>query len=240
MMALRAENISKQFFRASKTSNNFLAVQATDFSLQNGSLAICVGRSGSGKTTLLNMLSGLLTPTTGKVLLDDINLYALPDEGLSFLRSSRIGIIPQGRAALDTLTVMENVLLPCLLQGQKAAGQTQGISQATQRAEALLERLGMSHLTGAMPGELSGGELRRLSIARALVQQPDVILADEPTGDLDDENTKTVLTLLREAADGGAAVLLITHENNALPYADTVWRMNNGQLLPADTKTEGA
>lgn len=240
-MAIRAENISKRYFRATGPSNNFLAVQPADVAIPDGSLTVLLGRSGSGKTTLLNILSGLLTPTTGKVFLDDIDLYALPDEGLCAVRGRRMGVIPQGRAALDTLTVMENILLPRVLQDkglakrQKTADGTQDVAEI---AELLLNRLGIGHLRSAMPGELSGGELRRMSIARALAQQPDVILADEPTGDLDDESTKTVLGLLRDAANGGAAVLLVTHETDALAYADAVYRLNNGELFPTDIKME--
>lgn len=226
-MALKAENISKQYFRASGTSNSFLAVQPTDLVLPNGQLAVLTGRSGSGKTTLLSILAGLLTPTTGRVLLEDTDLYALGDEALSALRGRRLGVIPQGRAALDTLSVMENILLPCMLHDGG-----DGLPAATERAQGLLERLGIAHLRDAMPGELSGGELRRMSIARALVHRPDAILADEPTGDLDDDNTQTVLSLLRDMAHDGAAVLLATHETVALEYAAAVYRMDNGALLP--------
>ena len=130
-------------------------------------------------------------------------------------------IIPQGQTGLNSLTVLENVKLPFLLYGEEAP---------TERALALLEELGISPLQGAYPNELSGGELRRLSIARALIREPGIILADEPTGDLDDENTKTVLTLLRRASDRGAAVLLVTHEEDALSYADLVYHMNDGVL----------
>ena len=102
-----------------------------------------------------------------------------------------------------------------------------------QFALALLEEVGISRLANACPNELSGGEMRRLAIARALIREPEILLADEPTGDLDDENTKTVLTLLRQAADRGASVLLVTHEGEALPYADRIYRMNDGVLAEA-------
>lgn len=227
-MALTAEKVSKQFFRASGASNNFFAVRDADIVLEGGSVAALMGRSGSGKTTLSNILSGLMPPTTGKVFLDGVDLYALPDKELSLLRSRRIGVIPQSRAALDALTVKENILLPFLMQN------TERSEAVLERAEGLMNRLGISQLANAMPGELSGGELRRLSIARALAQKPSVILADEPTGDLDDENTEIVLTLLREAAKDGAAVLLITHESDVLSYSDIVYRMADGRLLSAD------
>ena len=207
-MKLRAEQVSRQFFRTTKQSNVFLAVKETSLTLEPGQLAAVTGRSGSGKSTLLNMMAGLLEPTSGKVWLDDTDLYALDDKERSRLRNQSFGIIPQGQTGLSSLTVLENVKL----------------------ALTLLEEVGISQLANAYPNELSGGEMRRLAIARALIREPGILLADEPTGDLDDENTKTVLTLLRQAADRGAAVLLVTHEGDALPYADRVYRMNDGIL----------
>lgn len=222
-MILKAENISKRYFRASGQGNNFLAIQQVDMVLAGGQLTVLAGRSGSGKTTLLSTLAGLLAPTEGKVFLNDTDLYALDDGALARLRNQHMGVIPQGRAALDTLTVMENVLLPGMLYG----GDVQGNAK---RAEQLMSCLGIGHLRDAMPAELSGGELRRMSIARALAHKPDVILADEPTGDLDDDNTQSVLSLLRDAAREGAAVLMATHEAGALERADVVFRMEAGGL----------
>lgn len=227
-MALRAEKISKRYFRRAGASNHFYAVQETDFAVSKGTLSVLVGRSGSGKTTLLNMLAGLITPTEGKVFLDDADLYALDDNALSLFRSRRMGVIPQGRASVDTLTVMENILLPVMLYGKKPE------KGAAERAEALLKQLGIEHLKDAMPHELSGGEMRRMAIVRALAHSPEVIFADEPTGDLDDENTQLVLKLLREAADHGAMVVLVTHETAALSYADRVYRMDGGVILPEE------
>ncbi len=220
-MKLNAENISRQFFRTTKQSNVIWAVRETTLALEAGQLVAVMGRSGSGKSTLLNMMAGLLAPTGGKVWLDGTDLYALDDRERSRLRNQSFGIIPQGHTGLSSLTVLENIKLPFLLYGEEAPGD---------RILALMEEVGIASLQGAYPNELSGGELRRLAIARALIRDPGIILADEPTGDLDDENTKTVLTLLRRAADRGAAVLLVTHEEEALPYADQVYRMNDGVL----------
>ena len=223
-MKLRAEQVSRQFFRTTKQSNVFLAVKETSLTLEPGQLVAVTGRSGSGKSTLLNMMAGLLEPTSGKVFLDDTDLYALDDKERSRLRNRSFGIIPQGQTGLSSLTVLENVKLPFLLYGEEAS---------EDRALAMLEEVGIGSLANAYPNELSGGEMRRLAIARALIREPGILLADEPTGDLDDENTKTVLTLLRQAADRGAAVLLVTHEGEALPYADRVYRMNDGILEEA-------
>ena len=222
-MNLRAEGVSKSYFRKTGEANFFVAVQRTDLTLEGGQVTVLMGRSGSGKTTLLHMLAGLLQPSEGKVFLKNTDLYALEDQALSRLRNEKISVIPQSRSAIETLSVRENILLPATLYGH--------ISGETERqAQAWMDRLGILPLADSRPRELSGGELRRMAIARALVSRPAVILADEPTGDLDDENTILVLDVLRESARAGAAVLLVTHENDALKYADVACRMDQGIL----------
>jgi putative ABC transport system ATP-binding protein len=180
-----------------------------------------IGRSGSGKSTLLNLLAGLLTPTSGDVTLDGEALYGGPDLELSQLRNRKIGIIPQGQAALQSLTVRQNILLPLGLFPD---------APAPDPSAELMELVGIPHLADARPATLSGGELRRMAIARAMIRRPEVILADEPTSDLDEENTSAVTALMRQAADQGAAVLLVTHELDTLQIADTVYRMDHGAL----------
>lgn len=226
-MTLRAENLSRRYFRKTGQANHFFAVRDVSLAIKQGEVAVLMGRSGSGKTTLLHMLSGLLTPTEGKVWLDDTDLYALNDGALSKLRNAHFGVIPQGRSAIDTLTVLENLLLPAQLSGGR------GDAEAAKR---WMDRLDIAHLADARPAELSGGELRRIAIARALAQDPAVILADEPTGDLDDENTRNVLAVLRDAAKvDGRAVLIVSHDDEAVRYADAVYRMDGGRLSEAKT-----
>ena len=221
-MILRAENISKRYFRRTGQANYFEAVKPLSLALEPGTLTLLMGRSGGGKTTLLHMLSGLLTPTEGKVWLGDTDLYALPDARLSRLRGEQIGVVPQGRSAVDTLTVLENVLLPGQLCGRPAKQETALYWQ---------EALEIGNLADARPAALSGGELRRMAIARALTQEPRVILADEPTGDLDDASTRLVLSILQKAAhEQGKTVFVVTHENDAREYADRVYRMDGGSL----------
>ncbi len=222
-MTVKADCVSKRYFRRTGTANYFCAVQPVSLEIAPGEVAVLTGRSGSGKTTLLNMLSGLLMPTGGKVWYDETELYALDDKALSRLRGRRIGIVPQGRSAVDTLNVLENILLPARLYRrplpEKAAAQW-------------METLGIAHLRDARPAELSGGELRRMAIARALAQEPDVLFADEPTGDLDDANTRLVLSAFRDYAhEKKGAVFMVTHENDALQYADSVYRMDGGRIL---------
>ena len=224
-MKLSAEAVKKNFFRKSRTSNVFCAVQETSLSVESGELVEITGRSGSGKSTLLNMVGGLLQPSAGKVLLDGQDLYALDDRALSRLRSEKIGMICQGQMSLRSLTVLENVMLPGLLYDRPAGLEAE--------ARALLERMGIAALADARPDELSGGELRRVAIAEALIRRPGIILADEPTGSLDDENTEIVLRLLRQLADEGRAVLLVTHEAGAGKYADRAYTMQAGVLAEA-------
>ena len=221
-MVLRAEKIQKDFTRKTKDSNVFTAVYEMDFVLPEGKLTMLSGRSGSGKSTLVNMLSGLLAPTTGKVFLGDQDLYQMDDDALSKLRNEHFGFVPQGQSAIMSLNVLENILLPYSLYGDS--------SQGLDYAKELMERMDISDLTDAMPAELSGGEMRRMSIARALVRKPEVIFADEPTGDLDDENTEEVLKILKDTADHGAAVLLVTHENMARSFADEIIEMSAGRV----------
>ena len=169
------------------------------------------------------MLSGLLTPSEGKVLLNGTDLYSLPDNELSRLRSHSLSVIPQGRSVLDHLTVMENMLLPRDLSGDR-----------NDRSEAFrfLEMLNIASLADSPASELSGGELRRTAIARSLYQKPGIILADEPTGDLDDENTRLVFQCFRTAASEGAAVFLVSHEPDAMTIADYAFRMDGGVITP--------
>ena len=227
-MTLRAEGAAKRYFRKTGQANYFYAVQPLNLTLEPGALTVLMGRSGSGKTTLLHMLGGLLTPTEGKVWLGDTDLYSLKDAALSRLRNGQISVVPQGRSAVDTLTVMENILLPAALYGDGSRDDL---------AKHWMEALGIAHLAQARPAELSGGELRRMAIARALTVDPQVILADEPTGDLDDENTALVLHAFRAAADLGKTLLLVTHEADALPYADRAYKMDAGAVT--EWKTQG-
>ena len=222
MMELRAEKISQDFLRYSAKDGYFIAVQETDFHLAAGTLTVVTGRSGSGKSTLLHILGGLMKPVTGRVLVDDVDLYAMGEDARTRLRSRCIGIVPQRLMSLAALTVRENILLPALLAGKA--------EKFAPRADELMEHLGIRKLASVAPSELSGGELRRVTIARALVMQPGILLADEPTGDLDEENTQSVLRLLRETAHAGTAVLLVTHESEARNYADTCYTMTVGKL----------
>ncbi len=218
-MVLRGEKIRKSFSRGGR---EFPALQETDFSISEGCLGILQGRSGSGKTTLLNILSGILQPTSGKVYFDETDLYAMSDKELSGFRGEHFGIIPQGQSAVSTLTVLENVILPGTIFGP-----ADGIEQ---KAKNLLEKMQIADLADSLPRELSGGELRRMAIARAMIRDPQVIFADEPTSDLDNANTDIVFRTLKEIARQGKAVLVVSHEKCVSDYADVMYRMSGGAL----------
>jgi putative ABC transport system ATP-binding protein len=135
-----------------------------------------------------------------------------------------MGFLPQGQTAIHSLNVLENVLVPFTLHGKK------DYETALSRANDLLEKVGISELANIMPSELSGGEIRRMAIARALIRQPKFLFADEPTGDLDSQNTKIVLTLFRQLADEGMSIFLVSHDADAFPYADVIYEMEEGVL----------
>ena len=221
-MIIEATGLTKEFARARGGKRLFTAVHPLDIGLEGGQLTAVAGHSGSGKSTLLNMLAGILTPTAGSVRIDGTDLYSLRDEERSRLRNERIGLVPQGHTALRALTVLDNVLLPAILYNRDEA--------PAERARELLGRVGLGDLADAAPTELSGGELRRMAIARALLMDPAIVLADEPTAGLDHANATAVLTLLRDAADRGAAVLVVSHEAEARSFADRCYTMEDGHL----------
>lgn len=221
-MKLEAKGVKKNFARGGNSGSVLEAVKPLDFSLESGELVEITGRSGSGKSTLLSMMAGMLVPTGGSICIDDTDIYSMKEEERSRLRNDRIGLIPQGHTALRSLTVLENVMLPFVLYHRETPPED--------RAKELLQKVGLFDVKDERPNALSGGELRRMAVARALLMKPEVLLADEPTAGLDDENVELVMELLRSAADEGASVLLVTHENEARKYADRVFNMDGGRL----------
>ncbi len=225
-MIIEATGLTKEFARARGGKRLFTAVHPLDIGLEERQLTVVSGHSGSGKSTLANMLAGILTPTAGHVRLDGTDLYSLRDEELSRLRNERIGLVPQGHTALRALTVLDNVLLPSILYTKDEA--------PADRARELLSAVGLDDLADAAPTELSGGELRRMAIARALLMDPAIVIADEPTAGLDSVNATAALTLLRDAADRGAAVLVVSHEAEAQRFADRSYVMEDGHLRESE------
>jgi len=198
------------------------ALRGVSLTVGCGEFLCIMGRSGSGKSTLLHLMGALDTPTSGTVLFGGRDLHTLSDREQSLLRRDRIGFIFQFFNLLPTLTALENVALPLLL-----AGQAHRLAQ--QRARASLERVGLANRARHFPDEMSGGEMQRVAIARALVNEPEAILCDEPTGNLDSATGKEILELLRSLPEtDGRAVVMVTHDDKAAAYGDRVVHMRDG------------
>jgi putative ABC transport system ATP-binding protein len=208
------------------------AVRGVSLHIEAGEFVSIMGPSGSGKSTLMHLMGALDTPTSGQALFQGRDLQAMSDRERSLLRRTRIGFVFQFFNLLPTLSAAENVALPLLLGGQ-ARG------EAVIHAAAALERVGLRHRSEHYPDELSGGEMQRVAVARALVGNPDAVLCDEPTGNLDSATSKEVLALLRSLPESGRrCVVMVTHEAQAAAYADRIVRIRDG-LLVEDAATDG-
>lgn len=200
-------------------------LQGVNLELEPGTLTLIMGRSGSGKTTLLNLAAGLEVPTRGTVWVDGKDVSQLSEEERTRLRLRRVGLVFQHYQLIPQLTIAENVRLPMRLAGRV---------DADQRAQQLLQGFGLGSQADAFPATLSGGEAQRTGIARALANEPVLLLADEPTANLDETNGRAALKLLREAAErSGAAVLVASHDDLVQEYADVIYHMKEGRLEPA-------
>ena len=197
-------------------------LDGVDLDVAAGELVTIVGRSGSGKSTLLHVLGGLDRPDAGLVEVAGVRIDAAGERELTALRRNRVGFVFQAFHLLPELSGVENVLLPARLSPN-------GVP-ARQRARQLLSALDVAGVADRLPGTLSGGEQQRIAIARALVNDPVLLLADEPTGNLDEESGAGVLQLLREIADAGRAVVLVTHDPEASRLADRGFRLRAGRL----------
>ena len=216
---LEIKNISKSYNRQGK---DFFAVKDVNLNISDGDFIHIIGRSGSGKSTFLNIVAGLLSADNGTLLLDETNYLELNDEEKSKFRNKNIGFIPQSPALLGYLNILENIRLPYDMYEKE--GDSEG------KARYFLNELGLEHLAKSYPKELSGGELRRIIIARALMTDPKILIADEPTSDLDIEATKEVMDLLKKINEKGTTVLVVTHELDTLKYGKKVYTMSEGIL----------
>jgi lipoprotein-releasing system ATP-binding protein len=194
--------------------------------LSDGESAAIMGPSGSGKSTLLNILGTLEPPTSGRVTLDGANPFELPERDLARFRNRRVGFIFQEHHLLPQCTVLENVLLPTLTEKRGAEGDN------LDRARRLLDRVGLSDRLDHCPAELSGGERQRVAIARALVNRPSLLLADEPTGNLDRSTAANVATLLSEVhSEENAILIVVTHSEQLAERFGRRWELNDGRLV---------
>jgi ABC-type lipoprotein export system ATPase subunit len=202
------------------------AVSGVSLEIDQGEFVLIVGRSGSGKTTLLNLAAGLTQPTSGKVLIEGTDLWALTDPQQSFLRSQRIGFVFQFPSLLPTLTVLENVILPTVFTSKPAAAQTQA------RATELIQKVGLADKLAVYPRQLSAGQQQRVVIARALMNQPLMLLADEPTSNLDEKTELEIMALFHDLhASMGITLVMVTHMRQLVSYGTRAVEMANGQIV---------
>lgn len=202
---------------------SFTAVNDVDIKIMDGDFVSIIGRSGSGKSTILNMIVGLLRPTSGRVLIDGDDLWSMNDRDMAIIRCSKIGYIPQGQSLLSNLSILDNIRLPfCLSQGK---------GNGIELAKNLLEEIGLQHLAERYPAELSGGEMKRAAIVRALINNPGILIADEPTGDLDEETIKEVMKLFNIINSKGTTIVMVTHENDITSMGNRLCIMSSGKLI---------
>lgn len=220
---LEAKNISK-IYDEGKIKTTVLS--GLDLTIHQGERLAIVGSSGSGKSTLLHLLGGLDTPTTGEVWINGVCVNRLNETERGKLRNEHLGFIYQFHHLLAEFDAAENVAMPLLMRSHIS------IKEAYDRANDLLDKVGLSHRTHHRPSELSGGERQRVAIARALVTQPALVLADEPTGNLDDDNAKAVFDLLSDLQNTlGMALIMVTHDRELASRADRVLEMKSGHWV---------
>ena len=224
---IQFDHVSKEYVSGRRTIR---ALNDITFSIAAGEWVTLLGPSGCGKSTLLNLLSGIDRPTEGRVIINGTVISDRSEEQLSRWRGVTVGIIFQFFQLMPTLTALENVLLPMDLAGR---------GRDRRRASDLLERVGLKHLSGNLPSELSGGEQQRVAIARALANDPPLILADEPTGNLDSETGRRVLKLFEELWHQGKTIIMVTHDRSVAEYGSRVIELRDGEIIrdvPAESR----
>lgn len=219
MEILRVENLCKTY---GKGENEVKALDHVSFTVNKGEFIAIIGPSGSGKSTLLHILGGVDKPTSGKVFMDGCDVYAQNDEQLAIFRRRQVGLIYQFYNLIPVLNVTENITLPVLMDGQKVNGE---------RLNELLTTLKLVGRENHLPNQLSGGQQQRVSIGRALMNAPAVVLADEPTGNLDSKNSQEIVDLLKVSNEKyGQTLIIITHDENIALQADRIIAIEDGQI----------
>jgi len=224
MEILRVENLTKIY---GKDENMVKALDDVSFSVQKGEFIAVIGPSGSGKSTLLHIIGGVDKPTSGKVYMNGQDVYAQNDENLAIFRRRQVGLIYQFYKLNPLLTVTENITLPVLLDGRKVNNE---------RLEELLRILDLKDRENHLPNQLSGGQQQRVSIGRALMNAPAVVLADEPTGNLDSKNSQEIVELLKLSNKKyGQTIIIITHDENIALQADRILSIEDGRIIRDET-----
>lgn len=205
-------------------ANTITPVHNVDLKIERGEFIVIMGRSGTGKTTLLNLAAGLVRPTSGRVMIDNVDLAAMTDRQISSLRSDKIGFIFQFPSLLPSLTVKDNVSLPAIFRNG------QGSKGIDQRASGLIGMLGLAEKMNVYPKQLSAGEQKRVVIARSLINSPELVLADEPTSDLDSRTEREVMGIMRDVNLKGVTFLIVTHSLDLVAFATRAFEMEGGSL----------
>ncbi|MFB6241248.1 MAG: ABC transporter ATP-binding protein [Candidatus Nanosalina sp.] len=205
------------------------ALRGSNVSIEEGEFVAVMGPSGSGKSTLMNMIGALDTPTSGEVNIDGEEIEDMTEDQLALLRSKKIGFVFQEFNLINSMNAMQNVALPMIFRGTPK-------KQRIERASELLERVGLGDRKKFNPSELSGGQRQRVSIARALANDPDIVLADEPTGNLDTETGESIMELLTELNEKGKTIIMVTHDPNDAEYADRIIEIVDGKTNPDDAE----
>ena len=219
MEILKVEHLVKQY---GKGDNAVLAVNDISFSVEQGEFVAIVGSSGSGKSTLLHLLGGVDRPTSGKVYIQGEDIYSLNSDKIAIFRRRQVGLIYQFYNLIPILNVKENITLPCELDGR---------TPDKSELDELINTLGLKDRVTHLPNELSGGQQQRVSIGRALMNHPAILLADEPTGNLDTQNSSEVIALLKEASKKyEQTIIMITHNRSIAQTADRVLQVSDGVL----------
>lgn len=219
MNLINVNNLSKSFRRGER---DFFAIDNVSFDVNEKDFINIIGKSGSGKSTLLTLLSAIIEPTSGDIFVEGKNLSSMNDEEKSEYRNEFIGYVPQSLGTLPTLNVLDNVRLPYFFKKREGDG--------IERARMLLDMCGILDLENDFCKNLSGGELKRVLIARALMNEPKILIADEPTSDLDSKTTIEIMNMLKEINEKGTTIIIVTHDNDLLKYGSRLLEMTDGKL----------
>ena len=221
MALIKITNVNKQYSGGNEIVE---ALRGVDISIEAGEFITIMGQSGSGKSTLLSVLGGMNHPTSGEVEMAGVHLYRLPGEQLADFRAQNLGFVFQSFHLIPYLTALENVMLPLAIVKRKG-------TEKTAAAKRAMERVGLGSKADRLPNQLSGGEQERVAIARAIVNNPQILLADEPTGNLDSKTSDDVMALFRELNDSGQTVVMVTHNQENCRYADRSINLRDGKVV---------
>ncbi len=220
------KQVSKTYYRGKHGQQMPVkAVDQIDLKVKPGEFLVITGRSGCGKTTLLNMMAGMAKPDSGQVFVDGVDIWTLKDEEISGLRNLKMGFIFQVPSLIPTLNVLDNVVVPTMFSPEETQG------DAYPRARQALEAAGLSQQMEAFPRHLSAGEEKRVVIARAIVNNPPVVLADEPTANLDELTEKEIMALIQKIHGGGTTIVLVTHHPSLIDYGTKHLKMADGRFI---------